>query len=324
MIMFPNRAHRRAGISRFEILVIVAIVLVLGGLALQTVQRVRFTAALKTTENRLKEVALSLHKCHDTYKRFPPAWGPFPPVAPTQWPSPPSPPVVRGTLHYWLLPFLKADATFDRGQPAATGGTPRDIWTNPDCYGQMVEAYFSPADSTAGHGIVTLAGANPWGAGCFAGNARLFGGLQKNATATVWDNRSRMASLFDGTSNVIVFATRHARCGASPGGSAWAGGNNAAGFSTFMVSGAFFASDVEDLPSTPQGYTRNPPFQVMPAENDCGPLLAQAYDRQGIQVAASDGSVRTVAPSISPATWGQACFPHAVLDPFNMGVRICR
>lgn len=302
--MSSKPRYVRAGFTRIEILVIIAILVVACGLSLQTVQKMRFAAKLKETENRLKEVALRLHMCHDTYKRFPPAWGPFPPT-----PLGSNSPVVRGTLHYWLLPFIKGEAIFERGQPAATGGTPGNVWTNPDLYGQVVAAYLSPADYTADHGKVILDGPDPWGAGCIAANARVFGGLQKDATADAWDNKLRVASVADGTSNVIAFATRYARCGTPPGGSAWAGGNTIAGFGNFMKSGAFFASDIEYTPIT-GGYTRYPPFQVAPSVAECDPLLAHGYSRDGIQIALFDGSVRTVSPTIGSNTWGQACHPN--------------
>ena len=304
--MVRNHVHQRAGISHVEVLVIAAMVVTLGGLCLQTVQKTRLAAALKETENRLKEITFGLSKFHDTYKRFPPAWGPFPAPPPT-WPAPP--PAVRGTLHYWLLPYLKGDTVFDRGQPATTGGAPVDVWMNHDAYGQVVQAYLCTADETADHGTVTLGGLRPWGAGCIAANARVFGGLQKNATATAWDSKSRFGTISDGTANVIAFATRRARCGAPPGGSAWAGGNTTAGLDNFMISGAFFASDVEDTPTSNDGYTRNPPFQVVPELTACDPHVAHGYSRAGIQVALFDGSVRTVSPTISSKTWGQACHP---------------
>ncbi len=303
--MVRNQVHSRTGMSPIEVLVIIAIVATLGGLGLGTVQRTRHTAALKETDNRLKEVVLSLHKCHDVHKRFPPAWGAFPPRAP--WHDPPP---VRATLHYWLLPYVKADATYERGQPAATGGTSRNVWTNPDAYGLVVEAYFSPADYTAGAGTVALDGPYPWGAACFAGNARVFGGLKKNATSTTWDNKARMATLADGSSNVIAFATRLAQCGQRPGGSAWAGGSMTACFDNFMMSGGFFASDVEDTPTfNGGGYKRNPPFQVVPEPTACEPHVAHGYSSAGIQIALFDGSVRTVEPSIGSKIWGEACHP---------------
>jgi hypothetical protein len=215
---------------------------------------------------------------------------------------------VRGTVHYWLLPFVGAEDIFHKGDPEATGGTPKAVWTNPDLYSVVVKQYLAPADPSTVDGTVQLQGTDPWGAGCFAANARVFGGLKKKATSDGWDNRARMATLADGTSNVIVFATRYARCGTPPGGSAWAGGNTTAGFGNFMVSGAFFACDIEDIPVT-SAYTTYPPFQVAPSQRDCDPLLAHGYGQAGIQIALGDGSVRTVSPSISSAVWGQACHP---------------
>jgi type II secretory pathway pseudopilin PulG len=302
--MSPNRKRKRAGISLIEMLIVIAIVVILVGLLLPVLQKIRHQAAVKETFNSLKEVALSLHKSQDIHKRFPPAWGPFRPFWPPGTPST----VQGGTVHYWLLPFLKADDVYVRGKRAAPGATPNDVWANPDVYNQAVPAYVSPADETTVDGTVSLGGQVPWGAGCYAANARVFGGLKVGATATAWDNKARMATIADGTSNTIAFATRYARCGSTPGGSAWAGGNAVAGFSNFMISGAFFASDIEDKPVT-ETYTTYPPFQVAPSLDECDPLLAHGYSSAGIQVALFDGSVRMISPTIRSKLWGEACHP---------------
>jgi type II secretory pathway pseudopilin PulG len=302
--MSPNRGRERAGISLIEMLIVIAIIVILIGLLLPVLQRIRQHAALKETENRLKEIALSLHKCHDIHKRFPPAWGPFPPPYPPGTPAT----VTSGTLHYWLLPYLEADDVYQRGQPLATGGTLKPVWTNPDVYSIVVCQYVSPADYTTVVGTVHLQGSVPWGASSLAANARVFGGLRATATATAWDSKARMATIADGTSNVIAFATRYARCGPWPGGSGWSGGDTIAGFDNFMLSGSFFASDIEDKTLTPEGYTKS--FQVLPSPAECDPLLAHGYSSAGIQIALFDGSTRTVSSAISPRTWGYVCHPY--------------
>jgi type II secretory pathway pseudopilin PulG len=302
--MSPNRKRKRAGISVIEVLIVIAIIVVVIGLIPPALQKIREQSDLSQTANRLKEVALSLHKCHDIHKRFPPAWGPFPRPYPGKPATVPS-----ATLYYWLLPYLKADEVYDRGQPVATGGTPKPVWTNPNCYSLVVSPYVAPADHTTVDGTVQLEGTIHWGAGNFAANARAFGGFKRDATPEAWDCKARMASIASGSSNVIAFATRYARCGAPPGGSAWAGGNTTASFGNFMISGAFFASDIEDAPLTGV-YTRYPPFQAAPSPTECDPLLAHGYSRAGIQIALFDASVRTVTPAISSATWGQACHPY--------------
>ena len=53
-------------------------------------------------------------------------------------------------------------------------------------------------------------------------------------------------------------------------------------------------------------------FQVQPPVSDCDPVLASTPHRSGMQVALADGSVRTLSPSISPATWWAACTPRSL------------
>jgi type II secretory pathway pseudopilin PulG len=306
--MSTNRKQRRIGLTLIELMVVIA---VLGTLTLAqapAVQKIRGAAAKQQTANHLKMVGLALHNHQDTYKRLPPAWGPFPP--------PPQGVQVTGpsaTFHYWLLPFEEADNVYKLAQPAVAGERAQ-VWALPKVYSQVIPTYVSPQDATTSDGTVKLSGETPWGAGNMAANARVFGGLKANATDAAWDAKSRIPASFpDGTSNTIVSATRYASCGDPPGGSAWAGGNTTPSFEHFIASGAFFGSDIEDTPLTPAGYATNPPFQAAPdqkgGKNPCKTLFAHAYTADGIQVGIADGSVRVVSPRISSKTWGQACHP---------------
>jgi prepilin-type N-terminal cleavage/methylation domain-containing protein len=309
--MSTNRGRKRIGFTLIELLVVIAIIAILIGLLLPAVQKVREAAARTQTRNNLKQVALTLHSCHDTYKRFPPAWGPFPAPGPTATAAT----VVTGTIHYWLLPFLEGDNIYKLMNSAPT----KAVWANPAVYSQVVPPYVAPSDFTTSDGTVTL-GTATWGAGSIAANCRVFGGIKANVKTTPlfqYDNKARMASLSDGTSNVIVFATRYATCGSSGGGSAWAGGSTSASATTLLASGPFFGYDIDELPVTAvYTNTLNVPFQVAPLQTGgtgvtaCNSTYyAHSYSTGGIQVALGDGSVRDVSPSISMATWGQACHP---------------
>jgi hypothetical protein len=187
------------------------------------------------------------------------------------------------------------------------------VWSRSKVYSIVIPTYVSPQDPTASDGTVLLSGSTPWGVGDLAANTRVFGGLKADAKGDTWDAKARFSSFPDGRSTTIVFATRYARCGDPPGGSAWAGGNTTPSVENLTQSGAFFGSDIEDLPKTAEGYTTNPPFQVAPdpkdGSNSCKPLFAHAYTTEGILVGLADGSVRMVSPRISPKIWGQALHP---------------
>lgn len=92
----------------------------------------------------------------------------------------------------------------------------------------------------------------------------------------------------DGTSNTIVLAERYQVCNGQPTG--W-------GYASLYYWAPMFA------------YYSKAKFQMMPSQEECRPGLAQATQRNGIMVALGDGSVRTVADSVSPQTWAYASDP---------------
>jgi type II secretory pathway pseudopilin PulG len=154
-------------------------------------------------------------------------------------------------------------------------------WKN-GTYGIVIEVYVDPRDTSAPDH------------------------LYKNWLATTsypvnWmvtrEGKMRFTDITDGTSNTLMFAQRYRMCNGQP--TAW-------GYPSIHTWAPMFA------------YYSEGKFQSAPSQDQCDPMLAQSIGRD-ILVALCDGSVRTVAETISPTTWYYLCDP-ADGNPIPVGV----
>ncbi len=310
------KTARRRGFTLIELLVVIAIIAILIGLLVPAVQRVREAANRAHCANNLKQLGLAAHNYHDTHKHLPPVIGYYPPAR-----------EAFGTYFFHLLPHLEQDNLYRRALgsvpfPPPDGPTVVHFPGNNNVYRQPVKTFLCPSDPSAlADGVVPINGF-PFGASSYAPNAMVIS--QRPGPGP--QGKARIpADIQDGTSNTILHAEKYARCSNTvmapafrDGGNAWAYGGAAAfpwqpppmtpprlGF------GPAFAIRAFEAIGAPDAIGEGSIFQVQPTPflGNCDPTRASTAHTGGILVGLADGSVRTLAPSMSGATWWAAVTP---------------
>jgi len=228
----------RSGFTLVELLVVIAIIGILVALLLPAVQAAREAARRMSCSNNLKQVALSLHNYHDTFKQMPPrAVGPWQSVHQG---------LVNGGLSWAVLtlPFVEGQAASDaisgalKGQagvlipaPTPTGQGTATTTTHPlyarisannlqsfEFAGFLCPSGPRTTQASASAAAPALAGYTVGGTlgrlsykACIGGNSQgsnattVYWGLNSNADGTFSNLRgTNFADLTDGTSNVVV------------------------------------------------------------------------------------------------------------------------
>ena len=302
------RTTRRRGFTLIELLVVIAIIAVLIGLLLPAVQKVREAANRMKCGNNLRQLGLAAHQYHDVNQHLP-GMGYTPLATSGVW----------GNHFFHLLPYLEQGNLYERarGSVPLTTGPITIYWPgNNGVYSQSVPTFLCPSDPSVGPGGVVTVNGISWGASCYAVNSQVVAPVPGDP-----QGRRRMVEITDGTSNTILYAEKYARCTSTSmpltggeGGSLW----------------AYCASRVFDLPPPMNpplkpyaagfaiiGYFGNPQgpvgskFQVQPSPflGNCDPTRASTAHAGGMLVCLADGSVRTLAPSLSGTTWWAAVTP---------------
>jgi prepilin-type N-terminal cleavage/methylation domain-containing protein len=342
MIRF-RRVLRERAFTLIELLVVIAIIAILIALLVPAVQKVREAAARTQSLNNLKQIGLALHNCHDTFKKFPTCRGCFPRDANgLNWGAD-FQPSLMGTMHYHLLPFIE--------QRPAHDGTHDNSWRTSDASppgyaDKVMQIYMSPLDqSINGNGISTDWGNR--GQTSYSANWHAFGG----GWGEDWQigGKARMPASFpDGTSNVIGFVERYARCGPGTAGdwdtrkyvsriwgedgepvtnpvssyyqvTCWQGPTYWINYNGSMSGGSASGFGYPDLNNPPPDYPINPntglsvymtPIQLTPTIKQCDPTRLQAMSPGGMLVQLMDGSARSVSASIDVQTLARALTPN--------------
>jgi prepilin-type N-terminal cleavage/methylation domain-containing protein/prepilin-type processing-associated H-X9-DG protein len=182
------------GFTLFELLVVLALLVVLLGLLLPAVQKVREAAARISCDNNLKQITLATINCADAnVGKLPPAMGTY--LNATS----------DGTLFFNILPYIEQDNLYQVG---GDGKGNFSSWNN-SVYAATIRTYICPSDGSGGQQHLY----DGWLAtSSYAANFLAFG-----ASGATYP-----ASFPDGTSNTIMFAERYQMCNQTP--CAWAYG----------------------------------------------------------------------------------------------------
>jgi prepilin-type N-terminal cleavage/methylation domain-containing protein/prepilin-type processing-associated H-X9-DG protein len=295
------RFSGKRGFTLVELLVVIAIIGILVALLLPAVQAAREAARRTECTNKTKQISLSIHNFHDTFRHLPPAHGLRGNTGNSGQPAP---------LFWHILPFIEMGAIID-----GTGGNwnapvPGSTLPDPAGRAQLIQAYFCPSavDNAAGW----IEGRFDWALGNYGFNFQAFGRPDANYNPIPWDGNpantaaagmweiGSMSAWSDGTSNVVIIGEKYGMCGGN--GSLWAHGSWNEPWMA-MFGGTNQGKDI---------------FQVRPRPRSvCDPLRAASPHASGMNVGMGDGSVRFVSSNITsnlsltaPGTWQLLLVPN--------------
>ena len=293
---------KRSGFTLIELLVVVAIIAILIGLLLPAVQKVREAASRSQSANNLKQLGLAFHSFADANGYFPPAVG---------WKPYRTENGICGTALFFALPFMEEENRFRQSLGLLVGTV-----------GPLKPGTIHSAPPNAFRGTA------------LSGKIKILvgpGDTTKNDSPTsyfvnreVFTGNLRIESILDGTSNTLLVGEGYTLCDnpaiVEKRGGQWNIGEymdfntgNPLLSAPGPVAGngsAYAPSFGRNLPVAGLPTPPTIPFQPRPYVPDCDPRLLQSLAGNALQLALADGSVRSIAPSVSLTTWNATITPQ--------------
>ncbi len=322
------QTKRRSGFTLVELLVVIAIIAVLIALLLPAVQKVREAAARIKCANNLKQIGLAVHGYDATYGQVPSIgdWDIYF-LANGNWDAltngggQTSADGVQGSWLVHLLPYLEQNDLFEKFRVGCALDSGADGWNTYDALAiDIVKNYICPSDGT-NPTLLMDNSAGVYASSSYAGNVMVF-----NPRSTPQLN----AAMPDGTSNTVMVAERLMRCntvgvetleysssGYTYTGPAWAWIYPLHGDGSIWSGFGWQTANVSDSATldvfTDYINTKISPvmtFQVGATFSTCNITVTQSAHTSVMEALLGDGSVRSVSPHISAATWLHACVPN--------------
>ena len=297
--------QKRPAYSRIEVLLILTIIAVSIGLLVPFVQKSREESARTQTMNNIKQCALATQNMAGTYNTKMPVNGAFG----VRW----------GSVFCHILSYVEHDSIYKfisrvpntEKLPAVrvTNWSDTSSALDANVYlTKVIPDYQSPLDPTPS--AKTGHAANGFGTASFATNGYLFNpgswadedGFHLVAPATQKNTSFILnpvpplprfpATFVQGTSNVVMFATRYATCGADGQENYWSSPTRTYFDNTYP--------QIQPAPGT----------TATTSQELCNPAAPQAFQDRGTLICLGDGSARTVIPTISVTTWNRIISPQ--------------
>ncbi len=233
--MFRKVSKKQSGFTLIELLVVIAIIAILMALLVPAVQKVREAAARTQTNNNLRQCAIAIHNYHGTYNKFPNA-------AATGGAFSSQTPYAARSMWFHLLPFVEADNVYKNNVHNAVVSAslaPSDPYVSTvdgklNFAGNIrIFAYGTLGATNANNAVTTPT----TGAGQPSGTnlSTQIGKMSAAAATSAATSGLTLARIPDGTSNVLMLATRYADCGTGPFITAYDAGPNGGALSTVQT-----------------------------------------------------------------------------------------